>query len=199
MENIKNVNENVNTEVETGTEETTGTETTEKTTYTKEEVEKLLQAETDRRVTQALKKAERKKAEAVKEAEKLAKMNEEEKFKYELEQREKAIEEKEKQLALAENKSICATILNDKGLPVGLVDFVVDVDADTMQDKIKTLDKYFKQAVKAEVEKRLSSATPKKNLPLNESLTKEQFMKMSLQQQTEIYRNNPELYKSLTN
>lgn len=188
------MNENENKVVETGADEETVTETK---TYTQEEVNDLLQKEADKRVTEALKKAERKNADKVKEAEKLAKMDADERYKYELEQREAAIAEKEKQLALAENKTVCATILSDKGLPVGLVDFVVDVDADTMNGKIKTLDKYFKNAVKAEVEKRLSSTTPKKNLPIDGVITKEDFRKMSLSQQAELARNNPELYQSL--
>ena len=64
---------------------------TEPKTYTQEEVDVLLQKEGDRRVTEALKTAERKNQEKVKEAQKLAQMNEQEKYQYELEQREKAI------------------------------------------------------------------------------------------------------------
>ena len=54
-------NTTVQTTEQTGATETT-TEATEKTTYTKEEVGKLLQSEADRRVTEALKKQERKNA-----------------------------------------------------------------------------------------------------------------------------------------
>ena len=63
-----------NTAKETGAvaEEATATEKT----YTQAEVEELLQREADRRVTQALQKQEKKNAEKVREAEKLAKMNE---------------------------------------------------------------------------------------------------------------------------
>lgn len=46
-----------------------------KSTFTREEVQELLRRETDRRVTDAMRKAERKKAAAVKEAEKLAAMS----------------------------------------------------------------------------------------------------------------------------
>lgn len=186
-----------NKSVETGTENTSVTENTENKTYTQAEVDKLIQSEADKRVTDALKKADRKKADAIKEAQKLAAMNESEKYKYELDQREAAIADKEKQLALAENKNECAKILSDKDLPIGLVDFVVDVDADAMQTKIKTLDKYFKQAVKNEVDKRLSSNTPKKNLPTDGIITKDMFSKMGYSQRAEIARNNPELYQNL--
>ena len=57
-------------------------ETTEIKTYTQEEVDLMLQQEGDRRVTQALKKQEQKQAERIREAEKLAQMNEQEKYVY---------------------------------------------------------------------------------------------------------------------
>lgn len=172
------------------------TEPTEKT-YTQAQVDELLQREADRRVSQALQKQEKKNAEKLREAQKLAQMNEAEKFQYELEQREKAIVEKEKALALAENKNEASKILAEKGLSLSLVDFVVAEDAETMNSNINLLVKAFNQSVKAEVEKRLGSNSPKKNLPLDQTITKESFKKMTIDQQQELYRNNPELYKQL--
>ena len=182
------------TGVETTDTSTTGTEIK---TYTQEEVDALLQREGDKRVTEALRKAERKNAERVKEAQKLAQMNESEKYHYELEQREKAIEEKEKALALAENKNEASKILADKGLSLSLVDFVVAEDAETMNDRIKVLDKAFKESVKREVEKRLGSSAPKKNLPPDETITKEQAKKMTIIQRQNLLNSNPDLYKTL--
>lgn len=182
--------ENKNLEQGQGTE-------TETKTYTEEEVQALLQQEGDRRVSQALKKAEQKNAEKLKEAEKLAKMDEAQKFQYELEQREKAIAEKEKALALAENKNAASKILSDKGLSLDLVDFVVAEDAETMNANIQLLDKAFKLSVKAEVEKRLGSKTPKQSLPMDKTYTKADFAKMSLAEQQQLYNENPELYNSI--
>ena len=171
---------------------------TESRTYTQEEVEKLLQSEADKRVTAALKKAERKQEAAVKEAARLAKMDEEQRYQYELEQREKAIAAKERELALAENKAAAATVLSNRGLSAELVNLVVAEDADVMNANISLLEKAFKQSVKNEVEKRLASTTPKKNLPMDNAITQESFRHMSLTQQVEIFNNQPELYKSLT-
>ena len=191
--------DNKNTQV-TGAETTdTSTTGTEIKTYTQEEVDALLQREGDKRVTEALRKAERKNAERVKEAQKLAQMNESEKYQYELEQREKAIEEKEKALALAENKNEASKILADKGLSLSLVDFVVAEDAETMNDRIKVLDKAFKESVKREVEKRLGSSAPKKNLPPDETITKEQAKKMGIRDRQQLLMNNPDLYAQLFN
>lgn len=192
----KEVMENNAEHVETETEESSNEE--ENKVYTHEEVVKLLQKEGDRRVSEAMKKAERKNQAKIKEAQKLAQMNEEQKYHYELEQREKAIEAKERELALAENKAQASAILADRGISTKLVDMVVAEDADEMMDKINVLDSAFKASVKAEVEKRLASTTPKKNLPMNGTVTKEQFKKMSLSQQAALYKENPDLYNKLS-
>lgn len=181
----------------TNAENVETTETVEEApqTFTAEQ----LQAEVDRRVNQAMEKAKRKTEAKVKEAEKLAKMNADERYKYELDQREAAIAEKEHQLAVAENKAAASAILADKGLSASLVDFVVAEDAQTMNDNINLLEKAFKESVKREVESRLATSTPKKNLPLDQTLTKESFRNMSLTEQAHLYESNPDLWKTLHN
>lgn len=169
----------------------------ESKTYTQEDFEKALQSEVDKRVSQAMATAQRKADARVKEAEKLAKMNEQQRYEYELETREKAIAEKEKALALAENKATAASVLSDKGISAKLVDFVVAEDADTMMSNISLLEKEFKASVKAEVERRLQTSTPKKNLPIDGTITKEMFRKMSLTEQNKLFTENPELYRTL--
>lgn len=191
--NLSNQNTGVDTTIDTST---TGTETK---TYTQEEVDKMLQSEVDRRITSALKKQAKSNEAKIKEAQKLAQMNESEKFQYELEQREKAIAEKEKALALAENKNEAGKILADKGLSLSLVDFVVAEDAETMNSNIRLLEKAFKDSVKREVEKRLGSSAPKKNLPPDETITKEQAKKMGIRDRQQLLMNNPELYNQLFN
>lgn len=173
-------------------------ETTTPKTYTEEEVQALLQQEADRRVTAALKKQEKKNQEAVREAQKLAKMNEAEKFEYELQQREAAIAAKEKELALMENKNEASKILADKGLSLALVDFVVAEDAETMNNNIKILEQAFKQSVKAEVEKRMGGTTPKKGIPVNKTITQEEFAKMSYGEMLNLKAQDPELYRRLS-
>lgn len=172
--------------------------TEEQKTYSQEEFDKALQSEVDKRVTQAMQTAQKKADARVKEAEKLAKMNEQQRYEYELDSREKAIAEKEKALALAENKAQAASVLADKGISAKLVDFVVAEDAETMMNNINVLEMEFKASVKAEVEKRLATSTPKKNLPTDKPISKEQFSKMKLTEQAALYQSNPELYKQLS-
>ena len=183
----------------TGAEATNDTSTTgtETKTYTQEEVDKMLQSEVDRRITSALKKQAKSNEAKIKEAQKLAQMNESEKFQYELEQREKAIEEKEKALALAENKNEASKILADKGLSLSLVDFVIAEDAETMNSNIRLLEKAFKDSVKREVEKRLGSSAPKKNLPIEDTITKDKAMKMGIRERQNLLNENPELFAQL--
>ena len=169
----------------------------ESKTYTQEEVDALLQQEGDRRVSAALKKQEKKNQEKVKEAEKLAQMNEAEKYEYQLKQREMAILEKERELAIIENKNEASKILAEKGISLSLVDFIVAEDAETMKANIDLLDKAFKASVKEEVEKRLATSTPKKNLVDSDSITREKFIKLPLNEQQKMLNENPMLRKMI--
>lgn len=187
------VMENNNLEPNTQGQGTETEQSEEKLTFTKSELDALLQKEGDKRVTQAMKKQEGK----IKEAEKLAKMSAEEKYVYELEQREKAIEQKERELSLAENKAEAAKILADKGISAELVQFVVAEDADTMSANIKLLEKAFKASVRNEVEKRLSGNSPKKNLAPSESMTKQDLMKMNVRDLQIFKMQNPDEYNRI--
>lgn len=188
--------DNMNTNVEPTTNEE-GQQTNEEKTYTftQEELDALIQKEGDKRVSSALKTAQKKNEAKIKEAEKLAKMSEQQRYEYELSQREQAIAEKEHQLALAENKAEASSILAEKGISPKLVDFVVADDAEVMMTNISLLEAEFKASVKAEVEKRLQTSTPKKNLPLE--MTKESFQKLSIVERTQLLHNNPDLYNKL--
>lgn len=182
----------------TNTNTTTNQPATEASkVYTQEEVEKLVQAEADRRVTQALSKKEREMSKKLTEAEKLSKMSEEDKYRYQLEQKEAELAAKEKEFALRDNKIAAMKVMSDKGIPADLVDFVVDIDADTMNANINKLDKFIKQAVASEVKARLASPTPAKGLASNTEITKEQFARMSIAERNELFTNNRELYNKL--
>ena len=168
------------------------------TTYTEEQVQALLQTESDKRVTEALKKAERTKNKELAEANKLAKMSEAEKKVHALEVREQQVADKETQLALMENKNEASKILAEKGISLELVDFIVADEAEAMMSNITVLDTAFKASVKAEVEKRLTGKTPKDNLSGDTPVTKDTFAKLSLAEMQKISVENPTLFNSLT-
>lgn len=174
--------------------ENTPVEETETKTYSQEEFEAALKAETDRRVTQALKKQSEKQAEKLREAEKLAQMTAEQKNAYEVEQLRKQYETGLRDLALERNKNAASKVLADKGLDLSLIDLVVADEADVMNERINLLDRAFKKSVKAEVEKRLASKSPVSTLDQNKTYTKSDFAKMTLQQLAELKKTQPELF-----
>ena len=101
------------------------------------------QSEFDRRVTKALETAKAKwqteqdaAVEAAKtEAERLAKMNADQKAQHEREKREKDLADREAALTLRELKAQAATTLAEKGLPAGLIDTLNYTDADACQQQ----------------------------------------------------------------
>ena len=178
-----------------GTEQNEDTSTPK--TYTQEELDSILQKETDRRVSQALATQERKNIAKMREAEKLSRMSESEQAEYRLRAKEEELEKREREICLLENKAEASKILADKGLPIGFLDFVVSETADEMNERIQKIEKTWKTALKQEVEKRLgnSSKSPSASTPL----TKEAFDKMSLKQKNELYKTDKELYMSFIN
>lgn len=184
-----------NTTVETEVE----TVDNEPKTYTQEEVLALLQSETDKRVSQALKTQQKKYEKQLS----LSKLDGAEREKAEKDNRIAELEEMVAQMNRANNKSELKSVLSSRGLSAEFADLIdITEDIEESQAKIDALDKLFKAAVKAEVEKRLaaSGGTPKGNTNINTGeITKEQFRKMSLTEQAKLSRDFPEIYKKLTN
>lgn len=179
-------------------QENSGTENETPRTYTQEEVDELLQRETDRRVSSALAKAEKKHQSALRESERLASMSAEEKFRYELEQKEQLLNEREHALLLMENRAEASKVLAERGLSQAFLDFVVDETADLMNEKIQKIDKAFKASVKAEVEKRLGTNTPKTSITDSKPLTKEEFRNLTPTEKQHIFDTDKDLWNQMT-
>lgn len=172
------------------------TENTEVKTYTQDEVMALLQSETDKRVTAALKTQQKKYEKQLS----LSKLDDEERAKAEKDNRIAELEEQLAQYQIEKNRSELKSVLSSRGLSAEFADIInISDDITESQERIDTLDKLFKQAVTAEVERRLASNAPRGNgYATGGEMTKEQFQKMSLTQQSALYRDNPELYKKFT-
>lgn len=189
---VKNMEENQNINVN---EEQNNNAENEVKTYTAEEVAALLQAEGDKRVNQALKKQQAKYEKQLS----LSKLDGDERAKAEKDNRIAELEEQLAQFTIEKNRSELKSVLSSRGLSAEFADIIaITDDIETSQSNIDTLDKLFKAAVKAEVEKRLAGNAPKGNGD-TAAITKESFGKMSLVQKNELYRTNPELYQKLTN
>ena len=146
-------------------------------TYTEEEVMKLIQAESDRRTNQALAK-ERKKYEKQLS---LSKLDGDERAKAEKDNRIAELEEQLAQFQIERNKSELKSVLSSRGLSAEFADIItINDDIEASQANIDKLDKLFKAAVKAEVEKRLAGNAPKGNVGATNEITKEVARKMSM-------------------
>lgn len=185
-----------NTSVETTeTVETTGA-AEEVKTYTQEEVLALLQSETDKRVTAALKTQQKKYEKQLS----LSKLDGDERAKAEKDNRIAELEEQLAQFQIERNKSELKSVLSSRGLSAEFADIIaISDDIEASQANIDKLDKMFKAAVKAEVEKRLAGNTPKGNGSGPAEITKESIKKMSLAELNKLARENPEAYKKLYN
>lgn len=180
---------------ETGAEDTPATEGTEVKTYTQDEVLRLLQSETDKRVTAALAKQQKKYEKQLS----LSKLDDNEREKAEKDNRIAELEEMIAQMNIANNKSELKSVLSSRGLSAEFADIINITDnIEASQANIDKLDKLFKAAVKAEVEKRLAGTTPKGNGGAPAEMTKEQFFKLPLAQQNKIALENPELFNKFT-
>lgn len=184
---------NNNTSIETGAE---GQEQEVKT-YTQEEVLALLQSETDKRVSQALKTQQKKYEKQLS----LSRLDGDERAKAEKDNRIAELEEQLAAFHIERNRSELKSVLASRGLSAEFADIVtIGDDIEEAQANIDKLDKLFKAAVKAEVEKRIaaSGGTPRGNGAVaSGEITKEAFKTMPLSQQMELYKTNPDLYKKL--
>ena len=184
---------------ETGAEGTTATGTEQAQTYTLEQVQQMLQSETDKRVTAALK------TQAAKYEKKLslAGLDGAEREKAEKDNEIAELKEQLAQFTVEKNKSELKSVLSARGLSAEFADIIsITDDIEESQAKIETLDKLFKDAVKTEVEKRLSATggAPKgSGASFTGEVSKEAFRKMPLSEQAKLAQENPELYKKLTN
>ena len=192
---MTNVNAVDNTAEENNAVETA--ETNEGTkTFTQEEVLKLLQSESDKRVSQALAKQKKQYEKQIS----LSKLDGDEREKAEKDAKIQELEEKLSAFEQEKNRSELKSVLASRGLSAEFADIVlITNDLEESQANIDKLDKLFKAAVKAEVEKRLAGNTPKGNGVIPTEITREDAKKMSIQELNDLAVKQPELFNKLFN
>lgn len=168
----------------------------EEKTYTQEEVMALLQSETDKRVTAALKKQANKYEKQIS----LAKLDDDERAKAEKDNRIAELEEQLAQFNIEKNKSELKSVLASRGLSAEFADIVtISDDIEASQANIDKLDKLFKAAVKAEVEKRLAGNAPKGNGGAAAEITKESAKNLSMAELNKLMETNPDAFNKIFN
>ena len=183
----ENMNNNTSVENE-------GTQQEEKM-YTQDEVMKLIQAESDRRTNQALAKQK-------KEYEKklsLSSLDEQQRKDAEAQMKIEELQSQLEQFQIEKNRSELKSVLSSRGLSAEFADIItINDDIEASQANIDKLDKLFKAAVKAEVEKRLAGNSPKGNTSTTE-ITKETAKKMTMAELNELAEKQPEVFNKLFN
>lgn len=183
----ENINNNTSVENE-------GTQQEEKM-YTQDEVMKLIQAESDRRTNQALAKQK-------KEYEKklsLSSLDEQQRKDAEAQMKIEELQSQLEQFQIEKNRSELKSVLSSRGLSAEFADIInISDDIEASQANIDKLDKLFKAAVKAEVEKRLAGNSPKGNTSTTE-ITKEAAKKMTMAELNELAEKQPEVFNKLFN
>lgn len=187
---------------------TVSTESTE-TVDTQENVDTVQEEKHERTFTRAeigkMLSAERSKWEAEQEAreneaKKLAKMNADEKQKYQLDQREQELADREKAIARKELTAEAKTMLSERGLPVELVAVVDLSNAEAVAESVASIQKTWEDAVQKGVSDRMKGSAPIKTAPQQSTeLSRAQFFQMSHSEKAALKQSNPELYNSFLN
>lgn len=181
MENIENTTELHNEGQET------------EKTFTQNEVNELLQRESDRRVSQALAKQK-------KEYEKklsLSNLDENQRAVAEKDNRISELEEQLKEFRTIQAKNEVIKVLDARGLSPKFADLIaIDDDIEAAQSRIEALDTLFKKSVQDEVKRRLATPTPKVGGNEGE-INADAFKKLSIKERQELSTHNPDLYKKL--
>ncbi len=209
VENQQGHQEDVETEEDVDQEEVEA----EKLEMSKDEYEKALQKESDRRVTQALKKKEKEweeklkveKEAAIKEAEKLAKMSEKERLKVQKEKEELEIEKarrtlEEDKAAFEREKLDLETHkqLAERNLPTEFAPYIQGQDADDIFERLNTFEKSWQKAIEEAVQDRLRAKSPKTSNTSGKKkpyFTREEVESMS---RDEVRKNMEAIDESMT-
>jgi hypothetical protein len=132
---------------------------------TDEELQKKIEAESDRKLALAQKKweasLEQKIKEAQKETERLAKLSEKERKEEEILKREKDLEERFLDLQRKELKADAVAVLSEKSLPASFADYLLGEDAEKTLANINEFKTVFDNAVNEAVKGKLRQETPK--------------------------------------
>lgn len=134
------------------------------------------------------------------EAKKLAKMNADEKQKYQLDQREQELANREQAIARKELTAEAKTMLSERGLPIELVGVIDLTSAETVTESVASIQKSWEEAVQKGIADRTKGSAPIKTAPQNSNeLTKAQFYRMTHAEKANLKQTNPELYDSFLN
>lgn len=175
-------------------QETNPTENQETKTFTYDEVMALIQSEGDKRVNQALAKQKKTYEKQLS----LSKLDGDEREKAEKDNKIAELEQMIAEMNVERNKSELKSVLSSRGLSAEFCDILaITDDIEASQAAIDKLDRLFKAAVRAEVEKRLAGNAPRGNSSNTTEYTKETAKKMTMAEMNALAKSNPEAFAKL--
>lgn len=164
MEN--NINNNINQESGAKTPENNTNKNDIVLPQTAEELQAMLQRESDRRVTEARKKFEadfNAKLEKEKtEAARLAKLTKAEKEQEEFNRQKQEFEAQKAEFHKSQLLNQTMVTLQQESLPVNFAEYFMADSAEQIQENIKIFKQAWQEAIQKEVDNRLTTKTPKK-------------------------------------
>ncbi|MBS1006836.1 DUF4355 domain-containing protein [Levilactobacillus brevis] len=175
-------------------------------TYSQDDVNKMMGAKAKQLEEKFNGQLESLKEEWMSKGEERAGMNAQQKAEAELDDKRQALADQEKRLqerldAVDEKNALAATksALTDSKIPVEFAEFVTSKDDDVRKNNIDKFSDLFNKAVQDSVEQRVQGTHTPQNggQVVAGSLTREDFAKLNMDQQTQIYRENPDLYNKL--
>lgn len=170
-------------------------ETAEKT-FTQAELDAIIQKEK----AKAKRSAEKEYQAKMDEAEKLRKMNADEKAKYEAEKQAAYIAELEAKINRSGLEKEASKMLSEAGIVAGdeILAFVVKDSAESTQEAVNGFTELVNQLADNKVKEMLKGKTPRKvEQSTAGAITKEQFDRMGYKDRNELLQSNPELYAQL--
>ena len=115
---------------------------------------------TEKEVTELIDRLVSEKEQAVADAAKKAKMSADEAAAYDIEQKEKQLEEKEKALFLKELQADTKILLTEKNLPAEMLDFLISSNKENTLKHIDTFKAAYDKAVQEGITKAIAGKTP---------------------------------------
>ena len=159
------IKDTVTAQAEEAKQETENKTTDTPRTYTQDDIDRIVAQKQGQWQRQHARELQTAREEARTEAEKLARMTEEQRLQHERERTEQATRQREADLAKREAELIkrelktgAVDALEAKGLPRGLADILDYTDADSCSASITAVEKVFREAVQAAVDARLKTS-----------------------------------------
>lgn len=179
----------VETEVTEQVDTQTEVETPQEKTYTETELQKIIKD----RISREKKAAEK----AIQEAEKLAKMNQDEKKQYEFEQLQKELEELKRKDARYSMSAEATKMLSEHNVPIDehVFEIVVKDTAEETKERVDWFVKYVTGIAGEMSKKALSGTAPKVAVRTGSAVTKESIMaEKDPSKRIRLIQEHPELF-----